>query len=325
MACHPDVRRESFPEYQYLIIGGAPKSGTTSLFRYLSDHPQVCAANRKETFFFAREFDYKKTCAIDETRESFESYFTHRTCPEAMKLEATPYTLYARNAAEKIRALLPSVAMLFILRDPIQRLLSDYRFHVQREHPSARGTFDEFIEGQRQMRGNVPNLIDLGCYIKYLYPFIHTFGRKNIIILFFEEVFACPADAMRDLCNRLGIDRDFFSDYCFEVFNPTVAVRSSWLNRLSIRLEPIVADIRCRIMKNPVVLRHFEKALNKGKSVYFALNDGGPQRQEVIPIDLRDSLESYYRDFNLELAEYLGRPLPWKSVQREAVFQPRAV
>ncbi|MBV7338510.1 sulfotransferase [Chloroflexi bacterium TSY] len=45
-------------EHQYLLIVGTPKSATTSLFRYLADHPDVCCANRKETYFFARELGW---------------------------------------------------------------------------------------------------------------------------------------------------------------------------------------------------------------------------------------------------------------------------
>jgi hypothetical protein len=72
------------PAFRYLIIGGAPKSATTSLFRYLADHPQVCPCGQKETYFFAREFDFEKTCQVLETAEGFESYFLH--CDERGKL-----------------------------------------------------------------------------------------------------------------------------------------------------------------------------------------------------------------------------------------------
>ena len=204
--------------HQYLIIGGAPKSGTTSLFRYISDHPQVCPASRKETYFFARKFDLNKVCSNGDTLTDFEKYFSHCHSSINVRVEGTPYTLYAKDATTKIASTLPNPSMLFILRDPIKRLISDYRFHLQRNHPSTRGTLKDFFEWQSSMAGDIPSLLNMGCYIQYIRPFLKVFGRNRVHILFFENFYPNLKHEIQKLCERLGIDGSFYRAYDFKIY-----------------------------------------------------------------------------------------------------------
>jgi len=302
--------------HQYLIIGGAPKSATTSLFRCLEGHPEVCPANRKETYFFARQFAFNKVFEDSETLESFEKYFSHCDSLDRLRVEATPYTLYSKGAAQKIAVLLPSAKALFILRDPIERLFSDYRFHIQREHPDARDTFEKFIENQLRLSSCVPNLLELGCYIEYLRPFFSTLGRSRVLILFFEEFKANIAAEIRKLCATLGINMELSHSCRLKIHNQTISVRYPWLNRVSIKAEPVVANLRAHAIHHPIVHRVFESIINAGKSAYRALNDDGLRNKEMIPPGVRTQLVDYYRPYNQALSKELRRPLPWKSFQR---------
>lgn len=301
------------PDFRYLILAGTPKSGTTSLFRYLSDHPGVCATNKKETYFFAREFDYQGTCTYSESLEDFGKYFTHCSDAGLLRLEGTPYTLYAKNAAQKIAGMLDSAAVAVILRDPLQRLISDYHFHVQREHPSAQKGFEHFIDWQLNMKGDTPNLIELGCYQKYLQPFLNIFGAQGVLVLFFEEFVGNTSAQMQSLCRQLGIDPGFYTGYNFDTHNQTISVRYSWLNSMSIKMEPLIAGTRARLMRSPGAHRLFESVVSLGKSAYRTINDRGGERKAAIPPDQLAHWEAYYQPFNQALAEALQRPLPWKS------------
>ena len=297
---------------KYLIIGGAPKSGTTSLFRYLSDHPEVCPANRKETYFFAREFDVTKVCSLGDSSTDFETYFSHCTSNATLRIEGTPYTLYAKDAAKKITTFLPNSTMLFILRDPIKRLISDYRVHVQRNHPSTRGTLEDFFEWQLYMRGDIPNLLRFGCYLEYLQPFFESFGRDRVLIIFFEDFFGKPVLEMERLCERVGIDKTFYQSYHFEAHNPTINARSSWLNKTYMNLEPVAADLRARLIHTPLLYRIFEKIMMFGKSTYRSLNSHGKKQYENFPDDVIARLEDYYQPHNKALSDELKRSLPWE-------------
>ena len=302
---------------RYLIIGGAPKSATTSLFRYLSDHPEVCPANRKETYFFARKFDYGGICNTGESAQDFNEYFSHCPATASLRVEATPYTLYSEHAAGKIATLLPGAGILFILRDPVERLISDYYFHMQREHPAARDSFKEFLASQRRMKSGVPNLIELGCYLQYLRPFFDAFERNRVLILFFEEFKRDPFAEMRMLCATLRLDANFYSNYSFETYNKTLFIRNPWLNKASLQVENYVARARARLIHYPQVYTWFEKLLTYGKASYQRLNTRDPHPKPAIDPAVREELIHYYHPYNQSLSKVLGRSLPWPSFRQE--------
>jgi hypothetical protein len=308
---------EARTDSRYLIIGGAPKSGTTSLFRYLSDHPEVCPANRKETYFFAREFDRKNVCSVGESSADFETYFSHCNTNAKFRLEATPYTLYAKDAPKKIAATLPNSSMLFMLRDPINRLISDYCMYIQRNHASTHSKLKDFFEWQLNMPGDIPNLLKFGCYLEYLQPFIETFGPARVLILFFEDFFANPVAQVEKLCEHLGIDEAFYQSYGFETHNPTINFRSSWFNKIYMSLEPVVADLRAGLIHIPMLHKFFEEIILIGKSTYRRLNNQGKKQQEDFPPEVIARLKDYYQSHNKALSEELGVFLPWDSFHNE--------
>ncbi len=298
---------------RYLIIGGAPKAATTSLFRYLADHPHVCPANRKETYFFAREFDYKQVCQVPLALDAFEAYFSHCRSNKHLRIEATPYTLYAKDAADKLSKLLETSSILFILRDPVERLYSDFRFHRQREHSSVKATFEEFVYEQLQHKSNVPSLLKLGCYIEYLRPFYNVYRPESISVIFFEEFRDDSRRALRRICSWIGLDPAFYSMYQFEGHNPTITVRYATLNRASIRMESVVSALRKHIIHYSALHTPFEKMVSMAKTIYGKANSLPEPSQEPISDSLWETLVAYYRPYNQALSQMLGRRLPWKS------------
>jgi hypothetical protein len=297
---------------QYLLIGGAPKCGTTSLFNYLADHPQVCPASRKETYFFAREFDYKKVCKFTENLDGYLQYFRHCRGDAQLLIEGTPYTLYSTDSSEKINNVLENSIILFILRDPIRRLYSEFHFHKQINHPAARPTFKEFVENQVHTKTPVPNLLELGCYIYYLRAFFNIFGRDRIKILFFETFFQNITSEILRLCEDIGINPSFYKDYRFQSHNPTREIKYKSINQLYLKMEPVIVDAKAVLMKNPGMYRAFNRIVNKGKSIYRSTNSRESPPEETIPTDILEFLVDYYHSCNLALSMELNLDLPWK-------------
>jgi len=111
------------------LIAGTEKAGTTSVFVYLSQHPQVCASSRKETDFFRNEFSGDR----QRDEAAYAGYFRKCTADQHILMEASPaYLGEADIVAPRIHALLPDAKLLFILREPIARLYSAYNFYVAR-------------------------------------------------------------------------------------------------------------------------------------------------------------------------------------------------
>ncbi len=302
---------------KYLLIGGAPKCGTTSLFNYLSDHPAVCASNRKETYFFAKEFDAQGVFAGKQTKKNFQSYFSHCNDNATWRMEATPYTLYSAQAAKQVNALLPEAALLFIFRDPLKRLVSDYRMHVRREAQFVTGvTFDEFVDKQFSQDSSKANNLEAGCYVDYLQQFYDTIEETKINILIYEDFFADIESNIAKLCQKLGIDNDYYRGYAFNRYNYTFSVKYGWLNRAYLRFEPIVANARSRVMGQPTVYRWFENGIRLGKQSLRRLNtlDANSKGGKMVVSDsAKASINEYYHPSTMKLAKALDRSLPWGS------------
>src|SRR5579859_6236482 len=118
-----------------LIIIGAPKAGTTSLHRYLELHPQVFMASEKELRYFWRD-DWR------ERRAWYESRFDSDA---PVRGEATPaYAAYPHrpNVPERMHELVPQAKLVYLVRDPIERLLSHW---VQRRSDGDRTPFERYM------------------------------------------------------------------------------------------------------------------------------------------------------------------------------------
>ena len=117
-----------------VIIAGAAKCGTTSLFHWLSDHPEVCASKEKELcFFYDKDWPlWNKKVKYNYHLNGLEKYqnlFEHcKSVNAKVVIEATPNYLYSRTALNVIPTLNPRPKILFILRKPSDRVYSIYQF-----------------------------------------------------------------------------------------------------------------------------------------------------------------------------------------------------
>ena len=105
----------------FLCIG-AQKAGTTTLQALLLQHPQVYLPPQKELQYFSLRFD----AGLAWYSQAFAGAAAGQRCGEI-----TPYYLFHPQAPLRIRALLPQVRLIVLLRDPVERALSQY-FHARR-------------------------------------------------------------------------------------------------------------------------------------------------------------------------------------------------
>ncbi|MDY7015905.1 MAG: sulfotransferase, partial [Cyanobacteriota bacterium] len=123
----------------FLIIGAA-KGGTTSLYTWLAQHPQIYMTPVKEPNFFALQgenFNYPSGTVsqryLDECVTNFEAYleqFKAVNCEIAIG-EASPFYLYHPQAASRIQQTIPDVKLIAILRDPVERAYSNFLHHIR--------------------------------------------------------------------------------------------------------------------------------------------------------------------------------------------------
>lgn len=192
---------------RFLIIAGQPKAGTTSLFDWLAQHPDICASSVKETrFFLDNDYPLPRGTGYDGTNLADYAHYFDR--PERQVLmEATPDYLYCETPL-KIAEALPNARLVVIERDPVDRVRSAYRFFRQRGMLPGRMSLDDYVA--RQMAQKLDASIPVPFRIldqsrpEHRKRFEHSFGDR-LLLARFEELKNDPEELLARICAHVGI------------------------------------------------------------------------------------------------------------------------
>ncbi len=195
----------------HLFIVGAQRSGSTYLYRLLDDHPQVMLAKpvRPEPKFFLDDQLYARG------REFYEvKYFSDLRSEIRWLGEKSTSYIESATAAKRIRDFYPDARVLIILRDPVERAWSNYRFSVQ--HGLEPLGFEAALDAEtdRLSHGTVGTSVNpyayrrRGQYIDYISEYLKVFGADHLCLLIFEELVANLANTQA-LYRSLDINDSF--------------------------------------------------------------------------------------------------------------------
>lgn len=190
----------------FLIIGSM-KAGTTSLFNYLCQHPQVIGSVPKEIFYF---------CSHPERGERwYRRHFPLRSQLQAQRAicgEATPTYLACENAPLHAVGFMPDVKIIALCREPAERAVSHYYHRVRagREMRSIDEVFSStMIErlARCQPEGETEKVIyDRGYYASGIKHWLQCYPREQILVLEAESLFHQPQSTFAEVCAFLHID-----------------------------------------------------------------------------------------------------------------------
>lgn len=202
--------RKSVPMRDHFVVIGAQRCGTTYLYRLLDEHPEIEMAKplRPEPKFFLDDRLYAKGLDFYETE-----YFSD---PAARLLgeKSTSY-LESEIAAARLAKTLPSSPLVVVLRDPVQRAISNYRFTAQHGHeelPLAEALRASQTRGRRWDRERFSvspyAYVPRGRYVDFLERYARHVPREHLSVVLFEELTQDPA-VIAGLYERLGVDPSF--------------------------------------------------------------------------------------------------------------------
>lgn len=299
--------------HRYLIIGGTTKAATTSLFAYISDHPEVCPANFKETRFFLDE-DYPLPSAycFSDGLKKYERFYTH--CHNrALLVEATPDYLYSVGTARRLKNSLARAKVFFVLREPSARLRSWYRFSRQCGLLPAKMDFDEYVRMQRNTSpATAPQhlrTLAQGRYSRYISEYFELFGRNRVHVAFYEELADDPVSTMRDICTFSGISPSFYDKYDFRIYNYTRQMRNPALHRLYMMSR---YSLRKLTHDKPRLHRALRNARLFFDYLYLGINEKSRCKEDTeISSETLSFLCDYYGGEAEALEKILGRTPPW--------------
>lgn len=182
------------------LICGAPKAGTTALYEYLRQHPDVLMSTPKEPGFF-HENHHKGV-------EWFRSHFDDWEGETAIG-EASVMTMPTPGAEERVAKLIPDARLIFLLRDPVERAYSDYLFNVQQGWIPPDVSFGRIIRDEVDVKDySGEALINRGLYLKHLRRFSEHFCRSQMRVLLARDLKRKTACVVRSVYSFIGVDED---------------------------------------------------------------------------------------------------------------------
>lgn len=226
----------------WCAIVGAPRCGTTSLARYLADHPRICLSKVKEPHFFSRR-DLSSWPAEDVLRfvqkDYVDHFFPHRSAGDIL-LDGSVSYLYAPERLEAALRLWPGARFIIAVRNPLhmlpslhQRLICTGDEDVQ-DFAQAWALIGERRAGRHIPKTCVdPRLLDyaeIGRLGKHLRRFFEIVGRERCYVSVFDDLVADPSRQYAEIVQFLGLPADPRS--VFPSFRGTSGVRSPALQRL---------------------------------------------------------------------------------------------
>lgn len=275
-----------------LIIAGVNKAGTTSLFAYLSKHPQVGCSSIKETCYFLPKRYYEPMQPVSEYEALFKGA---EACPVVM--EATPGYFYGgKKLIREVGSLLPDTKIILILRDPADRLLSFFYFMKSMLLIDESMTLENYVTRCKSLdraalsqRDNNPFFgVEGGYYHQYIDSWVEFFGDR-IKILFFEDLKQNPEAMLMSLSHWLDIDASYYQGFNFSVENKTAQYKQKWLHFLAIHANK---HFEVFFRRHPSVKSRVKKIYG-----YFNLESKTKQARQAEKL----FAESLYLESNREL------------------------
>jgi hypothetical protein len=194
----------------HFLVIGAQKSGTTSLYRSLARHPEVVRARHKELHFFDREHARGRRWYERQLASPFRVFVRGLAGRRTICGEATPAYLPLPDVPARVRALLPDVRLVALLRDPTRRAISHYHHRV-RNHGESR-PITQVIDAEllRAARSGESSLSPLGYlarghYALQLERWLKHYPRAQILVLPAEPFYANPAPTVRRVADFVGL------------------------------------------------------------------------------------------------------------------------
>ena len=204
----------------FLIIGAA-KSGTTALYRYLKQHPDIFMSSRKEPHFFSYTNDTKLTNGPgDYIRTAVTDFAQYQMLFQKAKNEkaigeASPTYIYVPGTAQKIQTTLPSVKIIAILRNPADRAFSAY-MHLIRDGFETISDFELALSKEQERIadnwGPIWHYTKAGFYFEQLLPYYRLFEKQQLKIIIYDDFQQDPLKVMRNLFSFLDVDNSFTPD-----------------------------------------------------------------------------------------------------------------
>lgn len=236
-----------------LLVPGVTKAGTSSLYWYLIQHPEICPpVGRKEIDHFTPMRWGRPPAG---TSRMYAAHF--RACGDEMyRLDASPrYFDGGPRLVSAVQDVTPQARIIILLRDLVRRLWSNYRTLKETGKLDAAISFRDFFDcgvavyeqgnGTYEQHTN-HRVVSLGCHEQFLRDWLDVFGDR-VLILFFEHLVADPRALVEKACAWFGPDVSMVATFDYATRNKTTDPRSVRVSKVAYamnrRIDPMLRSI----------------------------------------------------------------------------------
>ncbi|MFI5171738.1 MAG: sulfotransferase family protein [Chitinophagales bacterium] len=303
------------------LIVGAVKAGTTSLHEYLQMHPEIFMSPIKETNFFSDadmlfehfNVDYKQDVSLNVEKylkgpmdkkvhiahvrswDDYQKLFRDVKNEKAIGEVSNSY-LFLPSAPASIKNKLPEAKIIMVLRDPVERLYSQYLMNLKLGKITEKDLLKEIrADQEKRIKGwGVSHLyLEVGKYYEQVKRYFDTFPAAQIKIILFDDFKKDAPAVMKDIFQFLNVDPDFQIDLSKkynEAGMPRFGKLNYWLTQTGVQ---------------GLVKKMFpDKLKNKIKSIIYTKTN-----IPSITAEERKYLKDYYQDDNIKLSKLINRDL----------------
>ncbi len=282
---------EKWPNF---FIVGPTRAGTTSLWEYLKQIPEVYMSNVKEPAYFNPNTNYRgfSTIPIRDKKKYLELYKDVKN--EIAIGDASPTYLADLQTPSLIHEVVPNARIIIMLRDPVERAFSEYL--LMYAIGILKCSFSELIHSPDRGRNETPvPIIEYGLYYEKVKRNLDVFGAEQVKCFIFEEFVKDPLKILKEILDFLNVKNPVIN-FKLEIFNPSAVPRNK---------------VAQTIVRNKLI-RKMGKHLPR--KIIFNLKEHltKPTVKPSMSLEDRKFLQEFYREDIKKLENLLGCNMPWK-------------
>ena len=292
----------------FLIVGAA-KAGTTSLYHYLKEHPEIYLCNeRKELRFFSSmkgnfqgPGDDNVNSSIIKTLDDYIEHFKHAQMEHTIGDVSPDYLYYYSNSIKNIKKVIIDPKIIIILRNPIDRTYSHWSHFVRdyREKLSFMEALNAEKERMRKRWEWAWFYKDVGLYYKQVKAYLENFDQVKIYL--FDDLKKDTLGLVQDIYRFLGVEDSFVPTSISKKFNVSGVPKNRFLQRFLLHDNTFRKILRSAVR---VLVPNGEKR----QKIVLKLRRGN-LKKEPMPLEAREYLRDFFKEDILMLQDLIRRDL----------------
>jgi len=289
------------------IVAGFAKCGTTSLYHYLIEHPEIYLPERKELHYFTYDSILKSRCLGPgdkemhsfhvKTFDDYKKFYSNSDGYKAIGDISPTYASYMEGLEGLKSVLGSSTKVVLIVRDPIDRMYSNY-LHLVREGRETL-SFEDAIANEDK------RFFEKGFSNFWRYKFTSSYYSKiknvtdnfeNVFILTFEDFVRNRKKRLKELYSFLGVDENFVPDNIDYQFNQGGLYKSNFITKLIFHRGKINSFLKKIIPLNATTKKIASKVTRSSKIETPRINN---ETELVLIKQFREEVSALKRDFGV--------------------------